>query len=269
MATQIEDITQVGETSALGTMAMYQKQQMDRQGELDEAMLVYAGLAILQMLAYWKKMDEHVDDRDCAIGEYDRKDKGMLGFLAELEYYRDKDDLGILNEKLGIKDKITAALNQKPNSCETAMLYVDKLEHDGEMLDKFEESFAACSCAGVPDGWGMHDGSLAYGLGAAYAGPLMNIAAVELYETMKSHAVSIVQQAQASIKAIYNISGIMKYYEQVIGIHEGLATMYIQGFNSAGAMLGTALGKLAESAQGSNNVVHITETAKHSPTPEG
>lgn len=244
-------------SDALGVMAYYARQQATREEELNLEMLVWAGLAIAQMIYYWDKVDDHTDDRDCAIGEFAKENMGMLGFLAELEDYRDRVDYPILMRKAALKDQINFG-QWEPNSCASATRYIDEMYGDAQMIDNFENMFAACSCAGIPEGWSIHDGSLALGLGAAYSGPMMNIADVERFETFKAHAVSIVQQAQMSMKAIHNISGIMKYYEQAIGIHEGLASMFIQGFNSAGAMLGTALGKLASAAAGSgSNTVQV------------
>ena len=253
-----------GDGSALGWMGLYHQNEYQRKQELDLEMLVFAGLAIAQMIYYWDKVDDHTDARDCAIGEFAIENQGMLGFMAELEHYRDTVDWGILKDKAAIKDQINFG-EWAPNSCRTATLYNEKLEQDAKVLDKMEQMFINCSCAGIPEGWGTHDGSLAFGLGASYSGPIMNVAAVELFEEFKGHAIQIVQQAQMAMKAIYNISGIMRYYDQAIAIHEGLTSMFIQGFNSAGAMLGTSLGKLAESSARQQEIPHITETAKHAP----
>ena len=245
-----------GDGSALGWMGLYHQNEYNRKQELDIEMLVFAGLAIAQMIYYWDKVDEHTDARDCAIGKYAANNMGMLGFLWEIENYRDTVDWPILMEKASLKDQIDFD-EWAPDSCNTAMLYTGELAREGAVLDRMEHMFASCSCAGIPEGWGTHDGSLACGLGASFSGPLMNIAAVEMFEDFKGHVISVVQKAQMAMKAIYNISGIMRYYEQVISIHEGLASMFIQGFNSAGAMLGTALGKLATAAAGSGNTVSV------------
>lgn len=245
-----------GDGSALGWMGLYHQNEYERKQELDVEMLLFAGLAIAQMLYYWDKVDDHTDARDCAIGKFAQDNMGMLGFMWELENYRDTVDFPILMEKAAIKDRIDFG-EWEPDSCSTATLYVDELQGDGSAIDNYERMFAACSCAGIPEGWGIHDGTLVAGLGAAYSGPIANIAAVEMFEDFKGHAISVVQKAQMAMKAIYNISGIMRYYEQAIAIHEGLATMFIQGFNSAGAMLGTALGKLAAAAPGSGNSVSV------------
>ena len=239
------------EDTALGILGLQAKEQRERQAELDLAMLVYAGLAILQMIYYWDKVDDYVEKRDCAIGEFTKENEGMLGFLAELEDYRDKDWL-TLQEKSNIKNQIN--FNEwKPNSCQNATLYQAASNHDSQMIDAFEEMFANSAPEGIPEGWGIHDGSFAFGLGMSFSGPLLNVAQIEMYETFKANAIAIVQQAQMSMKAIYNISSIMKYYEQAIGIYEGFASMYMQGFNSAGAMLGTSLGKLFSAAPGSGS----------------
>ena len=239
------------EDTALGILGLQAKEQRERQAELDLAMLVYAGLAILQMIYYWDKVDDYVKKRDCAIGEFVKTNEGMLGFLAELEDYRDKD-WKTLDEKASIKDKIKFD-KWKPKFCENATLYQSRSNHDSQMIDRFEQMFSETAIDGIPEGWSIHDGSLAFGLGASFSGPLYNIAQIEMYETFKANAIAIVQQAQMSMKAIYNISSIMKYYEQAIGIYEGFASMYMQGFNSAGAMLGTSLGKLFSAAPGSGS----------------
>lgn len=265
MATEIKDITPINGDSALGTMALYQKQQMDRQGELDIEMMAYALLAIYQMYQYWKKVKEHTEERDCAIGEYVDGNEGMLGFLFEIEKTRNEVDWGILQRKANVKNEIKFE-EWKPNSCADATRYIGDLKNDVGTIEDMEQMFADCSCSGIPEGWGIHDGSLAFGLGAAYSGPIMNMAAVDMFEEFKQHVISIVQQAQMSMKGIYNISSVMKYYEQAISIREGLATMYLQGFNSAGAMLGTALERLGHAAAGSGTVINTSSIGGSSTT---
>lgn len=257
----VGDIT---DNDALGIMAYWHKSQAERQEKLDEMTGLYTLLAIGQMIYYWTKVDEHVDERDCAIGKYTDENKkdnaGMLGFLFDLEKYRDEVDWDILNDKYAVLGEID--FNEwKDSSCSTAMNYVGDLANDGESIDDMERMFAKTSHGGVPDGWGIHDGSLVLGLGAAYSGPVMNMAKVEMFEEFKQHVIPIVQQAQMSMKGIYNISSIMRYYEQAIQIREGLADMYLQGFNSAGAMLGTSLGRLANAASGSGSTMTFNSSS--------
>ena len=251
------------DTNALNIMGYHAKQQASRQEELDEKALWFAGLAILQLIYYWDKLKDHTEARDCAIGEFSPSNEGMLGFMAELESYRDAVDFPILMQKAGIKDQINFG-EFEPKSCDTALLYFEDTNNDAKVINTFEKMFADCSCSGIPEGWATHDGSFARGLAASFSGPIANSFAVDLYEDFKANAVAVVQKSQMAMKAIYNISGIMRYYEQAINIHEGLATLFIQGFNSAGAMLGTALGQLANSNT-KNAIPHITEQAKRAP----
>lgn len=256
------------DSDALGVMAFYARQQATRQEELDTQALIFAVAAIAQLIYYWDKLKDHTKDRDCAIGKFAIENQGMLGFMAELENYRDTVDIKILRDKARIKDQINFG-EFEPKSCDTALLYYDDIENDAKVINRFEKMFADCSCSGIPEGWATHDGSFARGLAASFSGPIANSFAVDLYEDFKVNAVAVVQKAQMAMKAIYNISGIMRYYEQAINIHEGLATLFIQGFNSAGAMLGTALGQLANSNTGNantgSNVPHITQQAKFAP----
>lgn len=248
------------DSDALGVMSFYAKQQATRSEKLDLATMAYALLAAWQMGWYWEKVDKHVEGRDCAIGKYVSKDEdkeanmGMLGFLLDLEDYRDTHDWKILEDKYAVVKEIDFG-EWEPNACSSSLRYVSDLANDVKTIDSMEEMFADQSHDGIPDGWGTHDGSLALGLGAAFSGPIMNMASVDMYEDFKQHTIPIVQQAQMSMKGIYNISSIMKYYEQAISIHEGLADMYLQGFNSAGAMLGTAIGKLGNAASGSGSTM--------------
>ena len=48
----------------------------------------------------------------------------MLGFMAELENYRDTVDIKILRDKARIKDQINFG-EFEPKSCDTALLYYD------------------------------------------------------------------------------------------------------------------------------------------------
>lgn len=253
----------LNDTNALNIMGYHAKQQASRQEELDEKALWFAGLAILQLIYYWDKLEDHTKARDCAIGEFTPDNEGMLGFMAEIESFRDALDINILREKASVKDQINFG-EFEPKSCDTALLYFEDTNNDAKVINRFEKMFADCSCSGIPEGWATHDGSFARGLAASFSGPIANSFAVDLYEDFKANAVTVVQKSQMAMKAIYNISGIMRYYEQAINIHEGLATLFIQGFNSAGAMLGTSLGQLANSNTG-NAVPHITQQAKFSP----
>ena len=259
----VEVTNSPGDGTALGWMGLYHQNEYQRKQELDIQTLAFAVAAIAQMIYYWDKLKDHTKDRDCAIGEFAIENQGMLGFMAELESYRDTVDFPILMQKTGIKDQINFG-EFEPKSCDTALLYYDDIENDAKVINRFEKMFTDCSCSGIPEGWGTHDGSFARGLAASFSGPIANSFAVDLYEDFKVNAVAVVQKAQMAMKAIYNISGIMRYYEQAINIHEGLATLFIQGFNSAGAMLGTALGQLANSNT-KHAVPHITEQAKFAP----
>lgn len=241
----IKDITPVDDTSAMGTMALYQKQQMERQEELDLAMLGFAVIAIVQMVLYYDKAKDAIKDRNCVIGKYESSDMGMLGFLAELESYRDYDYSILVDKRENALDNASTMLNKwSPNYCDDAMRYTDEFIGDAKSIKDFEEMFAEYSHDGIPDGWGTHDGSLARGLGAAFAGPMMQVASKDLYEELKGKVLDLVLKAQSASKAIYNISSIMGYYTQAYQIYQGLSDLYISGFNSGAAMLGTSLGNL-------------------------
>lgn len=245
MPTEIKDITLVDDTSAMGTMALYQKQQMERQEELDLGMIGFAVMAALQMWHYWEKADKAIEERNCVIGEYESKNMGMLGFLAQLEEYRDGDYAILKNKKdRSISEATTMLNNWRPNYCDDAMRYTDEFVGDAESIKDFENMFAECSCSGIPEGWGTHDGSLARGLGAAFAGPMMQVASKDLYEELKGKALDLLMKAQAATKAIYNISSVMSYYTQAYQVYQGLSDLYISGFNSGAAMLGTSLGNI-------------------------
>lgn len=249
----------VGGEDALGVMGQYAQNRMQYEEELAAETLVYTALAIAQMIAYWILANDQINNRDRVIGKYAEDDDGMLGFLWKLEKYRDEQDYPILLKKAAVKDGITRDLKSfEPDSCGDAVRYVEELEGDAASIDSMENMFAACSCSGIPQGWGIHDGSLALGLGASFAGPIMNIASVDIYNKFKYDAIELVQEAQSAMKTIYNISGVMAYYGQAINIFQGLADLFISGFNSAGAMLGTALGRMANSGS-KGNVINTSE----------
>lgn len=268
MATEIIDTTPINDSSALGVMAQYQQQQMSRQEELDAKMLVFAGLALAQMIIYYRKADEVMDERNCVLGEYNSSNNGLLGFLAQLEEYRDYDNT-ILELKKGSVAWANGMLSKwKPNSCTEATRYIGEFTGDSKSIKEFEKMFIGCSCSGAPEGWGTHDGSLARALGAAYAGPMMDVAAIDAYEDLKGKVVELVLKAQTSMKAIYNISSIMSYYSQAYGIYQGLADLYISGFNSGAAMLGVSLGNLYKPAASTGNTtVRVGEGMRGGATP--
>lgn len=219
--------------SALGVMGCYTVKQMTRQEAISGETMVMTVLAVAQMVIYWKMFDDVLEKRDNSIDK-------LLGFMDELQGYKAVDKV-ILDAK---KNALSMPL-PSVNPCSASTIYGSESLKDGAVIDKVSQDAANCSCKGVPDGWGLHEGQLLGSLAAVNSGSYIVGNAKRRRENQRVRKTQIVLSAQQGMKSVYRASDIISYYQQAVGIYQGLSDIFISGFNSAGAALGTALGRMS------------------------
>lgn len=246
-------------TSALSIIGGYYKNRIEYENELQIATLAELALAALQLVYYWDEFEEAIDKRDDTIDE-------MIEFMDWLRAQRDGVDIPRVLQK---KD-ILGLEAPSADACYENRRYLGEILNDGDAVDASALRFTKESCCGIPSGWGLHDGDLAGALSVPIGGSYQAAAADRRRQEFLKNQAGLVQAAQRSIKSIINASSILSYYDRAITIYGGLADMFIQGFNSAGAALGTALGKLAHAQSAPTNstasgVIQIGHTASGQP----
>ena len=219
-------------TMAIDAIGGYYVKKYEYEQELAAETLIQGLLALAQMIIYWNLYDDMLEKRDQAIDD-------LIAFLDKLQGYK-QQDLPILRAK---KDALSIP-EPSANSCTEGGRYRSESLRDGQAVDQTSMDFIHCSCAGIPTGWGLHDGILSAGLGSATAGSYMASNAKRRQEAFRKAKINIVQTAQAGMKAVFKASDIIGYYSHAASIYSGLTDIFISGFNSGGAALGVALGKM-------------------------
>lgn len=219
---------------ALDILGYQAQQEIIYQNDLNLASLIETGLAIVQLGFYYDGLNDAIDLRDEHI-QY------QMDFMQELRDLRDAQDLPMLQAKQSV---LTALEVPDADVCGFAGDYLGESMNDGDGVVEAAENQAEQSCAGIPAGWGVHDGRLAGAMAGPYAGGIMGQHSKRREEDFRKYKTRLVRAGQQGMKAVYKADDILTQYAQATSIHAGLADLYIQGFNSAGAALGVALGKL-------------------------
>lgn len=222
---------------AIDVMGGYLKERYEYEGELKIATLAELALAAAQLIIYREWTRNAINNRDDTIDD-------QVAFIESLRGLMYGQDLPAANKKFGIIGV------QPPDNdhCQENVRYKQQTVNDGDAVDKMSQKFSKESPGGIPKGWFTHDGKLASSLSIPVNGSYLSAASDRRkYDFIKAK-VGLLHGAQRSVKALFNASMVLAEYDKAIGIYGGLADIFIQGFNSAGAALGTALGKLANAA---------------------
>lgn len=234
-------------STGLGTLMMnmnnYYAAQTERQAELDASTLIVTAAMVVQMIIYWNLYDDALEHRDEKIDD-------LVSFLDELQGYKADAD-GILDARMGVIGSLGVP---SASVCTEAVRYKSETVKDGKAIDKTSTNLSKRSARGIPEGWNLNAGVLASGLAQATAGSLMAGNAKRRREDFITKKVDIVKASQSGMKAVYKASDITGYYTQAMSIWAGLADMYLQGFNSAGAALGVELGKLGTGTSNTSSI---------------
>ncbi len=249
------DLTAASSKISLDILGFEATQRIKREGELSIETLIQTGLALAQMALYYSLADDMIDKRDEKID--DEKE-----FIEELQEYTETQDLPILQLK---RQSVNLGI-PGANPCGEAGRYLSEGMQDGEAVVETCQNFSRQSCAGIPNGWGIHEGELKGAMGAAYASGILSGNTKRREERFRKHKTDIVRTGQQGMKAVYNANDILTKYSQASSIYAGLADLFIQGFNSAGAALGVAMGKLSGNTGTSLNSQGGVSTGATQPT---
>lgn len=202
----------------------------------DVATVVQLGLQIAQLGTYYNAADNAIDDRDDKID-------AQLAFIDQLENLKVTQDLPMLNCK---KDILTDLPLPTIDMCGSVIKMSVPSKNDGDAIELKSEQLSRENCGGVPSNWALHDGSLMAAKAGSYTGGIVANAEKRREESFRSSRTGLTRTAQMGLKSVFNAGDTLGKYAQAAAIHSGLADLYIQGFNSAGAGLGVTLGRLAD-----------------------
>lgn len=228
-------------------LATYYKQRTEYEEGSRLASALMTGAYIVQLLAYYNLAKGYREDRDKVL-------EAEMDFLTYLHDRRMKADEPELQKKDKIREKLG---EQTANVCTEATRYKTETLQDAKAFEDMEEMFAECSCAGIPDGWGIHDHTLAAGIAATSAGTMMPISAKRRAEEFNVHRIDLINKANIAVRGLFTADSILAYYQQAITIYQGLMDTFISGFNSAGVGLGVSLQRLSGASPASGTQIMI------------
>lgn len=240
-------------------MSAYAKYKHEYDTELSIQSVITAGLAAAQMIIYWDLFDEYLDKRDETLDMY-------ITFLEKCRARTFNVDLPELRRIRNVLDDDNLdEFSRRYHTCEEGKRFVysgdhndyTRLEvhHDGEFVNRtnMDTVNKATKEGFIPDGWGLHEGWIASAMSAGISTSLGNHLAKHRYYDFLRAKARLLHTAQQAMKAVIKASRIEEYYRQAAAIYSGLSDVFIQGFNSGGAALGTALGRLSNMGGGSSS----------------
>lgn len=223
-----------------------QNDWLDTQKQANAASLVQIALQTAQLIAYYNLSDDAVDSRDNKIDK-------QLSFMSNLNAYKYNNDLPMLDLKASILVELELPL---VNMCHDAIFCQNDILSDGVAVDNKSQDYINQSCAGAPQGWGVHDGNLFSSKVSSFVGGVVSNSSTRERESFTRNKTDLVRSAQQGMKAVFNAETVLAQYSQSASIYAGLADLFIQGFNSAGAGLGVALGRMT------NNTPTLSEQSR-------
>jgi hypothetical protein len=215
----------------------YDNQNQDRE-DLFDATLAQTIAQFIQLGVYYTLAEEAIDSRDAKID-------AQWAFMQKISDYECGPDYEMLQCK---KDVLTQLELPTVDMCSDIFKCTFESELDGVAVDAKSEDYASKTCKGIPNGWKMHDGDLFAAQASANIGGLIANSARRQQERFRQQKTDLVRSAQQGMKGLFNANSILAKYAQGAAIHSGLADLFIQGFNSAGAGLGVSLGRLSSTS---------------------
>lgn len=186
------------------------------------------------MVAQYQLGQDAIDDRDDAIDD-------QINFMQQLQDLKVSQDLPMLLRK---KDVLTDLIIPTIDFCQVDFGLFFHSNNDGLAVDNKSDQLSRSS-RGVPSGWLLHEGVLKGMKSAGYTQGIDKNADKRRVEALRKSKSRLVRSAQSTLKSEYNSAEILNKKSQVATIHGGIADLYMQGFNSSGAALGVALGRLS------------------------
>lgn len=230
--------------------AAFHTYQIAQDTALSVATAIEVGLLTTQMILYYDDLDDAIDARDLIIND-------QIVFMQTLEDLKQFQDLPMIICKKNILTDLELPVIDK---CVSVTRISDLSLEDGVAVNNKSQQLSDESCGGIPSGWTNHEGSLFAVKSGSYAGGILANSETRRVEAFRSSRLSLVRNAHSGIKSIYNAGDTLNQYAQASAIYSGLADLFIQGFNSAGAALGVSLGKMATGTTGSPRITGATGT---------
>lgn len=220
--------------TALGDMALNDTARGLREITADLVAIALADLMAGQMDDFYTKASTANVNRDGYIQD-------QMDFMQDLETYRDTQDLPMLLSKQSV---LTSISPPTPGMCFDASLFQSDIELDGDAIDAKSQQISTETYGGLPSGWVNRDGELLSAKASSYVTGIIPNESKRREEDFRNTHTKLIRAGQQGMKAGYTSSEILTKYSQAASIQGGLADLFMQGFNSAGAALGTIIGKL-------------------------
>lgn len=204
------------------------KNQNDDRAALQAQTLLWTALFAAQLLIYYNLWKDAVEKRDVVIDDMER----ILEYLHEtdlaVDYSMMLEQQNVLNVHL-----------PKKEMCTDAALFDDEDRQDGDAIDDLAFHFTKMDCCSPIE---TTEGQLYAARASNYTGGVLANSSKRRQESFRKNKTALVLRAQATSRMA--IAPILAALGQAMSIYEGLASTFLQGFNSAGAGLGINLQRL-------------------------
>lgn len=197
---------------------------------------IWAAAFAAQMVIYFALWDDAVDNRDDVL------DKQQV----VLDYMHDTDG-AVDFPQMQLKQTVLTDLELPLlDACVDPMVCNAEDWRDADVVDDKAEVISRMACGGIPEGWTTHEGVLYASRATAYTGGIIHNANKRRVEGFRQNKTQLALRAQSSSRMA--TGPILAGYQQAASIHEGLAGIFLKGFQSAGAGLGVSLERMTGAA---------------------
>lgn len=203
-------------------------QNADRDA-LQAQTLLWTLLFAAQLLIYYNLWKDAVDKRDAVIDDMER----ILSYLHET-------DLAVDYPMMLKQQEVLNVPLPKKEMCTDAVRFDDETRKDGDAVDDLSFHFTKMDCCSPIE---TTEGQLYSARASNYTGGVLANSSKRRQESFRKNKTALVLRAQATSRMA--IAPILAALGQAMSIYEGLASTFLQGFNSAGAGLGVNLQRLA------------------------
>jgi len=208
-----------------------------RRDARDTETLITLILMIAQLVTYYNLWDSAVAKRDVVLDA----EKDFLDYMHA-------KDLGVDFPMMQAKQAVLGLAVPAVTVCGDALSGVGCTSLDGKSVDSKADSMARLSCGGMPFGFVNREGALLAGRTSSYSGAILGNSSKRRSEAFQAEKTKLVLRGQATAR--FSHTPILNSYNQAANIQEKLASIFAQGFNSAGIGLGNALGQMTQNSSG-------------------
>lgn len=220
----------------------FDDQNSDR-ADLQAQTLLWTILYAAQLLIYYNLWKDITDKRDAVIED-----------LQSVLDYLQITDLGVDYPQMLKKQNILELHFPEKKMCADSKLFEPQSKNDADVVDDMASYFMRQTCKRWPndhncDPLETSEGALCASVAQDYTGTMLANSSKRRREKFRQNKTQLALRAQATARMA--VAPILQMYQQAIQIYEGLASVFMQGFTSAGAGLGINLWRLGSS--GNNN----------------